>query len=169
MSVFTNKHVVVAMIVAPILAILAYFGVDAFVSEKPHAALSGSNYELLEKPNCRYSSGVCGLKNGDFELKLNIEWQTAESGMIHLRSIFPLDGARVAIVEEGQKETPPVAMQPVDQKRLVWQVPFQQLSPETSRIRVAVSSNEVIYFGDVAATFSVYETSFGGDFRSASQ
>ncbi len=37
----TNKHVVIAMLVAPVLAVIAYFAVDASVSEAPKAAQPG--------------------------------------------------------------------------------------------------------------------------------
>ncbi|GAL14113.1 hypothetical protein JCM19233_5125 [Vibrio astriarenae] len=35
---FKNKHFIVALIVAPILAIIAYFGIDIASVKKPHAA-----------------------------------------------------------------------------------------------------------------------------------
>ena len=40
----TNKHVVIALIVAPILAVIAYFATDAAVGEKPHKAQAGKSY-----------------------------------------------------------------------------------------------------------------------------
>ena len=71
MSTFKNKHLVVAMLVAPILAILAWYAIDVLVGEKPRPAEEGQSYPLAEKPNCRYGSGACGLKNADFELQLS--------------------------------------------------------------------------------------------------
>ena len=165
MTAFTNKHVIIAMIVAPILAITAYFGVDAVVSEKPHAAKAGARYELLEMPNCRYKSGICGLKNGDFELKLSVDWLGESASRLHLRSIFPLDGVRLALINPDAPETAPVAMQQQDDKRLHWTVDLQDLDGDASRLRLAVSSSATLYFGEVAARFSEYETSFGEDFR----
>ena len=54
---------------APVLGVVAYFGVGAMFGEKPMPAVAGQSYQLIEKSNCRYSSGQCGLKNVDFELK----------------------------------------------------------------------------------------------------
>ena len=165
MSFLTNKHVVIALIVAPILAVIAYLGVDGLVSETPHAAVSGARYELLEKPNCRYNSGVCGLKNGDFELKLTVDWQNDGGSTLNLQSIFPLEGARVALVNPGQPESDPQVMQQADERGLNWVVQLGELDPDASRLRMAVVSSETFYYGEVATLFSVYKTSFGGDFR----
>ena len=71
MSILKNRHVLVASLVAPLLALLAWFAIDFFTSETPHAAVEGQSYALVEKPNCRYDSGLCGLKNNDFELELS--------------------------------------------------------------------------------------------------
>jgi hypothetical protein len=72
MSIFTNKHVVVAVLVAPILAIGAWYLVGLIGAETPHAAVEGNNYPLVAKSNCRYESGLCSLENGDIEFELYI-------------------------------------------------------------------------------------------------
>ena len=74
---FSNKHVLVAMLVAPVLAIMAWFAVDYFVAERPHAAEEGATYTLLAKSNCRYASGKCDLENADFELTIRPSMRTA--------------------------------------------------------------------------------------------
>lgn len=38
---FKNKHFILALLIAPILSIIAYFGTDMALSEKPHAAKEG--------------------------------------------------------------------------------------------------------------------------------
>ena len=67
---FKNKHVVIAMLVAPVLSILAWLAVDYFISERPHVAESGATYALIAKSNCRYDSGQCDLENSDFSLSM---------------------------------------------------------------------------------------------------
>ena len=76
---FTNKHVVVAMLVAPILAILAWFAVDALVSERPHVAHEGGAYRLAAKPSCRYASGMCELENADLKISIRPESLSSDS------------------------------------------------------------------------------------------
>ena len=66
MGFFTNKHVITAFIVAPILAVLSYYAVDLLLKEQPHVAVAGSSYPLVAQSNCRYTSGRCDLKNADF-------------------------------------------------------------------------------------------------------
>ena len=92
--VFTNKHVVVAMLVAPILAILAWYSIDYFLAEKPHAALPGAAYALIAKSNCRYDSGECDLENGDFKLTLRPVPGASGGTALELSSRFPLKTAR---------------------------------------------------------------------------
>jgi len=75
LKTLTNKHLIIAMIVAPILAVIAYYGVDRVVSETPHKAVKGQSYPLAAKSNCRYKSGECTLKNGDISLTINVAMQ----------------------------------------------------------------------------------------------
>ena len=70
MSVFTNKHVVVALLVAPFLAIGAWYAVGLIGAETPQRAVPGQSYPLVAKSNCRYASGQCSLENGDIEFEL---------------------------------------------------------------------------------------------------
>ncbi|WP_439135159.1 hypothetical protein [Pseudomaricurvus sp.] len=167
MGIFKNKHFVIAMLVAPVLALISYFAVDAIVSEKPHAAQPGERYSLVEKPNCRYSSGQCGLKNGDFELTLTTEWRDADRVLLMMKSAFPLDGALVALVEP---ETASGGEQPLEMtseggEGLRWSLELPRPDPEMDRLRVVVSANQALYYGDAAMKFTLYKTTFDEDFR----
>ena len=71
MNVLKNKHVLVAALVAPLLALMAWFAIDLMTGEEPHAAIEGQSYALVELPNCRYDSGRCGLKNNEFRLDIS--------------------------------------------------------------------------------------------------
>ena len=64
---------ILAMFVAPVLAIIAYFATDRIVSEKPHQAQQGNTYKLAAKSNCRYKSGQCTLHNGDVQVNVRVE------------------------------------------------------------------------------------------------
>jgi len=170
---YKNKHVVIAMIVAPILAVISYFAVDLLVSEKPQAAQAGASYKLLEKPNCRYRSGVCDLKNGDFEVRLTAQFQAGERMLLTLSSRHPLDGVKVALAsvseQEGSHEPSqtlePVNMQPVDETRLLWRTGLPRTDPDSSRLQLVLADNQVLYFAETHLTFTTYATSFAKDFR----
>jgi hypothetical protein len=62
MAVWSNKHVVIAALMAPVLALIANFRIGAMLGEDPQPAEAGQSYPLLEKPNCRYASGASGSK-----------------------------------------------------------------------------------------------------------
>ncbi len=169
MSFLKNKHVVVALIVTPILAVLGYFAVDAMVAETPHAAKVGQQYELISKPNCRYSSGICGLKNGEFELTLTAKWLDQRRMLLTLESVHPLDGAMVAAVENPADDRKPVEMYPENRDRQHWTLELVNPNLDQGRLRLAVSSNKTLYYGDAAMKFAQYETAFGSDFRQPKQ
>ena len=115
-----NKHMVTAAIVAPVLALIGYFGVNALVGESPHAAEEGQSYQLVEMPSCRYGSGHCGLKNSDFELNLSTESLDGGRMLLMLESEFPLDGVKVALVEHEADEKQPVDMRAMGENGLAW-------------------------------------------------
>lgn len=162
---FKNKHVIAALIITPILAVLGYFAVDALVSETPQAAKKGANYKLAEKPNCRYTSGMCGLKNGEFELKLTTNWLDGNRMRLHLSSVAPLDGAKISMVDDESDQQAPQDMLRNSEDGTSWIIDMNRPDREKSRLRIAVSSDGVLYYGDAGTKFTVYQTTFEGDFR----
>jgi len=159
-SILKNKHFVIATLMAPLLALISYFGIDALLSDKPQAAEAGQSYQLIGKPNCRRSGGVCGLKNRDFELKLSFDWIDDDRLLLKLESVHPLDGVMVAMIEDEVDERRPVEMRPMGSDGLVWSVDLANPDPERNRLHLVASSNQSLYFGDVAMKFILSETPF---------
>lgn len=157
MSIWTNKHTIIAMLVAPVLAILGYFTLDVLVGEKPKPALEGQSYPLAEKPNCRYASGLCELKNGEFELQLATRALGADRVALTLQSVVPLEGVMVALVEDVGGDAPPVPMEPLGPDGLAWSLEMPRPDAERHRLRLAASSGGSIYFGDAATDFTLLE------------
>lgn len=151
---FKNKHVVIAMLVAPVLAILAWFAVDYFVAERPHAAKPGAAYRLIAKSNCRYDSGQCDLENADFELTLRPVQIGADSAVLELSSRFALQSATVALVEGGS-EQPPVPLTKAQQDRLTWTGEIAAAKDAESSIRLAVVAQDATWFAEVPVTWIV--------------
>ena len=160
---FTNKHVIAALLITPVLAILAYFAVDAMVSESPHLAIVGESYPLVAKPNCRYSSGRCSLKNGDFEVHLTLEEK--ETLVLTLESDFPLQGGRASLIQAELDNTEPLELLPVDSGKTRWQASYDIPYTGAEKLRVVVNHNGTYYFGETVAAFAHYEPGFGKDFR----
>lgn len=157
MNLLKNKHLLTAAIVAPILALVSYFAVDFIAGEKPHAAQKGQSYRLVEKPNCRYDSGHCGLKNGDFELDLVVESPAGNRQLLKLKSVHPLDGVLVALLENEKHEKAPREMIPQGEEGLAWSIELEPFDPGRDRLRLAASAEESLYFGDVALKFTIRE------------
>ncbi len=148
---FTNKHVVIALIVGPILAILAWVGVGQIAGEKAALAVTGKSYPLVEKSDCRYESGHCKLENEDFKLVLRIEQRDIDTVLV-LKSVHALEGVMMSVAEPGS-ETSPSPMRATDAQNMEWVIPVEELPTPAQRFYLVASSGGVQYFGDAATLF----------------
>ena len=148
---FTNKHVIVAMIVAPVLAILAWFSVGEFIGEKPRVAQPGQSYPLVEKSNCRYASGLCELENEDFRLKLSYQ-DDATGRHLLLRASHALKGVVIS-VGLPEHEVQPGAMRSADGQGLEWRLALGSRPAPNERIRLVASAAGSRYFGEAGTLF----------------
>jgi len=162
MNILKNKHLILAMFVAPLLAIIAYFSVDYIVSEKPRAAQQGGTYKLAAKSNCRYQSGVCTLKNGDIEVKLHARRIDERMVELNMYSEFPIQNAIISYVA-GEFTSEPVAMNTESAAAGDWYVTLELSDPENSQLRMALSIADAMYYAETTAVFIDYETSFSRD------
>ena len=155
--IFTNKHVIVAMLVAPILAIFAWFGVDMIVSETPFEPVAGQSYKLVEKPNCRWASGECELKNNNFEIRITAEKTGAGQRDVILESTHPIDGVKFAVFKSSpeviDRETAPADMRALDDSGQKWALIIDEPRSELARFRLALKANESTFYGEVSTTF----------------
>ena len=148
-----NKHVVVAMIVAPILAVLAWFAVGALVGEKAQVAEPGAAYPLVARSNCRWESGECELVNNDLEMTVLPLELGAQYTKLSLDSEFPLEQATFAllvndseVVASAEHDTSPDAPAQMT-------VTIPAFADPEAMLRVAVTVNESIYFAEVPVVF----------------
>lgn len=155
----TNKHFIIAMIVAPILAIIAYFAVDHYVSEKPHEAIKGQSYPLVAKSNCRYESGLCTFKNGEIQITLQTKEMDNSSIEVSLSANQALEGAKIAIASEGQNAFP-AAMKNTDNSATRWTTILPNTLNDQTKVQIALAINGSLYFGEASTIFTRYETSF---------
>jgi len=162
---FKNKHIIAALIVTPLLAIGGYFMLDAVVGEKPSAAQQGQSYPLVALPNCRYTSGKCTLKNNEF--KVDIRAGEAGVGVVtlQLQSVFPLQAAKMALVDDAQQAGEPEAMQALDTDGKQWQIALKGAASEQSLLRVVVVADGAFYFGETGLAFLTFDTPYHEDFR----
>jgi hypothetical protein len=159
-----NKHIIAAMIIAPLLAIMSYFLTDNMVSEKPHAAEPGKAYPLVAKSNCRYESGLCTLENGELKLQLSV----LSGRYLHLESNVPLEQVTVAISDIGG-EGDPQTMQRADESGTRWQIQVQRSDFANSNLRLAlVTGNKSYFFAETLMIFAHRETATQQQWSSAS-
>ncbi|RZV33962.1 MAG: hypothetical protein EX272_13835 [Chromatiales bacterium] len=147
-----NKHLIVAMLVAPMLAIMAWFAVDYFVAERPHAAKDGAAYTLIAKSNCRYDSGACDLENSDFKLSIRPMSVTADSVQLEMTSAFPLQGATLGLVNDGVASVPS-PMAATNDQGLHWTTRIDAPGGENSTIRVAATAQGSTWYAEVPTVF----------------
>ncbi len=154
---FRNRHVVIALLVAPMLAIIAWFAVDYFVAEQPQAAAPGESYPLVAKPNCRRLSDSCELSNADLTLTLVVTDAYPNGASVTLTSTFPLERAAVGLANDGVDEAPPAVFEPSDRTGIVWLGDVSGRIDADTTMRVLVHANEASFYAEVPVTFFFIE------------
>lgn len=158
-SFLTNKHLVIALIVAPILAVISYFSVDYMVSEKPQAAVAGGSYPLVAQSNCRYTSGQCTLRNGDIQLQLKF----IDENRFVVESSAALKGGYISFVsaneenpnEENALNSP---LQASGDEALQWYVNVNRNLSANAILRLAVKVEQSTYFAETVTVFKQSKT-----------
>jgi hypothetical protein len=148
---FKDKHVVIAMLVAPVLAVIAWYGVDQMVAEDPHPAQAGAAYSLVAKSNCRYASGRCDLENGDFTISLIAGVVQSASVTVELVAGLELQGVTLGF-STPDIGRPPVSMLRADEGAAVW-VADLQLPATDADLRVVAQANDAIWYAEVPTVF----------------
>jgi hypothetical protein len=148
---FSNRHVIIALLVAPLLSIGAWFAVGTFIGETPSPAEPGRDYSLLAKSNCRYDSGRCELSNGD--LTLAIEALPAASGwQLSIVASHPLRGVVLAVDENGRAGQPH-NLQTGPEGARQWLLDLPALPAAGARLQVVVAAGASRYYADTATDF----------------
>jgi len=148
-----NWHVVAALLVAPVLAILAWFAVDRFVAERPHVAKPGQDYSLVAKSNCRWPSGACDLINESFRLTLMPAALDATALRLRIESRFPLSAATVGLAPAAGVSSDPVAFSPAGDDATVWSGTLPAPRGEGAVLQIVVSADGSRYFAEVPVVF----------------
>ena len=146
----TNKHFIVALLVTPVLAIIAWFAVGMLIGERAAAPEAGESYPLVARSNCRYASGECTLANRDLEL--SITESVNVGAVLELESSHALDGAFMALTSVAE-DGAPRAMQPMDEEGHSWQLYVGQSPAAEEQIRVAVTRKGSAFFAETGVAF----------------
>ena len=148
-----NKHVVIAMLVAPILAVMAWYGVDSMVAEQAQVATPGESYPMVARSNCRYDNGACDLVNNDFKLTIRPVDLLPDQTKLTLESEFTLGQATLSLVNGSDEVLGSSA--PGDPLGTGAQitVTFPAFADPAATLRVAVTVHQSIYFAEVPVVF----------------
>jgi len=168
MGLFSNKHVIIAMIVAPVLAILSYYFVDTLVKEKPHQAVEGNSYPLNAKSNCRYTSGRCDLENASFKTFLVVT-EKDNHQILTLTSSHSLQGAKVGFSSledsSGLEAAKPSSMQSISKDKKIWSIIMPVEADANTQLMLAMLANGSHYYAETTMGFSEYKTTFNKNFK----
>jgi hypothetical protein len=147
-----NKHVVIALLVAPVLSILAWYAVGNLVGEQPQAVEEGKTYKLVARSNCRYASGSCDLHNAEFQLTIEPEMMAASSIALTMTSSHSLQSAVLGLAE-GDSGDQPAPMVATDEAGKTWQGLIPRPASPDARIRVAVIAQGATWYAEVPVIF----------------
>ena len=168
MGFLGNKHVVIAMLVAPILAILSYYFVDVLVKEKPHNAKEGASYPLNAKSNCRYTSGRCDLQNASFKTFIVVS-DRGDQQILTLTSSHSLQAARIGFSDVTQEadlaSLHPTEMQSISDDNKIWSTVMPMTADANTQLVLAMLANGSYYYAETTMSFSQYETTFNKNFK----
>jgi len=150
---WTNKHVIIAMLVAPVLAIIAWFGVDYLVSEQAQPAEQGGMYRLVARSNCRYDSGQCDLANNDLKVSIRPVDLQASRTILSLESEFVLEQVRFALVVGADEVLGSAEPTQTPEGETLWVINIPVHADPQAVLRVAVTVQQSVYFAEVTAVF----------------
>ena len=93
-----NKHIKLAFMIAPILAVVGFIAADFY---EENEASQDKIIQLAPEGVCDIANKDCVLISGDF--KINV---SDNKGVTEINSTFPLDSATLILVNKNEKMTP---------------------------------------------------------------
>ena len=144
-----KKHIITACFVTPILAFLGYFSVDYFVGEKVQKAEVGKSYALIAKSNCRYSSGVCTMENGNFELIISL----SDNNLFTIESHHFLTALEITVDDTQQYKF-------ISDNAKTWTGYVTEAFDSNSNLRIVAAADKTLYFGETQMEFIHLKTLF---------
>jgi hypothetical protein len=148
-----NKHVITALIVAPILSVLAWFAVGQIVGEKAMVAEPGAAYPLVARSNCRWASGECELHNNELEMTILPLELGAQYTRLSLDSEIALAQATFALLVNGTEVVATAERDTSPDAPAQMTVTIPGFADPEAMLRVAVMVEESLYFAEVPVVF----------------
>jgi hypothetical protein len=151
-NLLTQRHVVVALLVTPLLAIGAWYLTGQFVAEDaltPQPAEAGLSYPLMARSGCRYAGGRCVLANGDLELAVTL----ANENEVTVSTSAVAERVLVAAQILGEP-----APQPLIAERGAspgeWRARVNLAGDGGEQLLIAVEVGGALFYGEAPLTFT---------------
>lgn len=161
-----SRHVIVALLVAPLLAVFAWFSVGWIAGDTSEAAKpvqAGADYPLIERSGCRYAGGECRLENTDVKWVVTVD----DNHVVTIQSAIPLDSLVVGL--RSQPSVPPVAAAAAGEgvgssaglagdgqiaNDKVWLVRLAGAPDSSDALRLVATAGGARYYGEASLTFT---------------
>ncbi|WP_456375814.1 hypothetical protein [Thiolapillus sp.] len=140
----SNRHVKLAIILAPMLAIGAYILTGIYLDERiENRPLADKPLKL--QPDCHLLSDVCELLHREIAVNIAVENKEGKT-LLYLSASTPVKGVLVAFAD-----TPPQAMfNRGDPEK--WVLPVTQDISAGSRLKLVISGEKKRYFAEIPVT-----------------
>ena len=142
-----NKHTKIAILIAPILAVLGFAATDMF---EEHQASEKRIFVMQVKDQCDIKAAKCVLEADEFLLSF-----ANKDGATVINSTYPLDTATLFVVDKNNQATPyPLGM---NTSPYYWQADThlaQQLnvSGSSQKLRIIANIKGGSYIGEFTST-----------------
>lgn len=140
----SNRHMKLAIILAPLLAIGGYILAGIYLDDKMDAQ-QGTDKPLSLQPGCQLLTGVCELLHREIAVNIAIEEKDGRQ-LFYLSASTPLRGVLAAF-----GDSPPLPMlSRGDEKKWVLE-PQNPIVPGT-QVKLAISGDKNRYFAEIPVT-----------------
>ena len=145
-----NKHIALALLVAPLLSLIAWFAVGHINREQAAPAIAGQAYVLVAGSNCRWPSGQCDLENNDFRVTLSADGETS----LLLTSHHALEGVMISSAANTDGNTQqPISMEREDDTGQRWRWHRAPHSLAGGPIRLVAQASGTQFYGETGTVF----------------
>lgn len=146
-SILRDKHKLIALIMAPFLAIGGYGLADLYMSKRVETKF----YKLVPKGDCKPLENSCAIEGRGVAVQVRFD-EAPKSGKplpVTITSVNRLNGLGISIISNGQESTAVGADH--DEARKVWTTYpiLPEIDPNTLTLRIAVSEKTWTHLGEI--------------------
>ncbi|BAO43991.1 hypothetical protein [Thiolapillus brandeum] len=139
----SNRHVKLAIILAPMLAIGGYILTGIYLDDRIDAQPT-MDKPLALQPDCHLLSGVCELLHREIAVNVAMENEGGQR-LFYLSTSTPIKGTLVAFTD--QQAPRPMHRRGGDNRK--WVLEIREPIHEGQRVKLVISGNKHRYFAEI--------------------